>query len=56
MASGGRYEIKNGKRVKIEGTTPHPDGNKPRPDNGDAAKKPAPAAPINAPKSTGDAS
>ena len=28
MASGGRYEIKDGKRVKVEGTKPHPAVNK----------------------------
>lgn len=34
MASGGRFEMKNGKRVPIAGTENHPDGNRARDKDG----------------------
>ncbi len=49
MTGGGRYEMKDGKRVRIEGTRDHPEGNRARDKDGKPLD-PAPVARKTSPK------
>lgn len=49
--AGGRYEIKDGKRVRVEAPTrDHPDGNAPRDAKGNRLDRPVEAPSESAPK------